>query len=66
MLVPERAERGLAVLEELLAAFPLTNPQVGCRGAWCCLAWRLRKLVPAPVCAAAQTALALTRALCLS
>eukprot|EP00967_Tisochrysis_lutea_P025351 scaffold29247_cov20-Tisochrysis_lutea.AAC.1 len=26
-LVPERAERGLAILEELLAAFPLDNPQ---------------------------------------
>lgn len=28
-LVPERQERGLAVLEEQLRTFPLTDPQVG-------------------------------------
>lgn len=28
LLIPERAERGLATLEELLAAFPIDNPQV--------------------------------------
>ncbi|KAF5830513.1 hypothetical protein DUNSADRAFT_14398 [Dunaliella salina] len=27
LLIPERAERGLAILEELLAAFPIDNPQ---------------------------------------
>jgi hypothetical protein len=32
LLIPERAERGLAVLEELLSAFPLDNPQVRTTG----------------------------------